>query len=165
MPTNTQHITPSELKDMLPQKPERIHMVPEPRKSELTKACYTVIGCIFEVYKQLGPGMPEYIYQEALCTELTQAGLTTHKELEYHPRYKDNEMKAFLKMDMVVETEIGNVIIECKALSQLTEREHYQTFGYLRGTGWPVALLVNFGASPKVQLERFHNNNGTIEVF
>ena len=74
-------------------------------------------------------------------------------------------MKAFLKMDMVVETPIGNVIIECKALTQLSEREHYQTFGYLRGTGWPVALLVNFGASPKVQLERFHNNNGTIEVF
>ena len=140
-------------------------MVQEPRKSELTKACYTIIGCIFEVYKQLGPGMPEYIYQEALCTELTQAGLTTHKELEYHPHYKGTEMKAFLKMDLVVETPLGNVIIECKALSQLTEREHYQTFGYLRGTGWPVALLVNFGASPKVQLERFHNNNGTIEVF
>ena len=142
-----------------------IHMVPEPRKSELTKACYTIIGCIFEVYKQLGPGMPEYIYQEALYTELTQAGLTNHKEFEYHPRYKGTEMKAFLKMDLVVETPLGNVIIECKALSQLTEREHYQTFGYLRGTGWPVALLVNFGASPKVQLERFHNNNGTIEVF
>ena len=142
-----------------------IHMVPEPRKSELVKACYGIVGAIFEVYKQLGPGMPEYIYQEALYTELTAAGLTAHKELESHPLYKGTEMKAFLKMDMVVESPIGNIIIECKALSQLTEREHYQTFGYLRGTGWPVALLVNFGASPKVQLERFHNNNGTIEVF
>ncbi len=37
MPTYTQHITPSELKDMLPQQPERIHVVPEPRKSELTE--------------------------------------------------------------------------------------------------------------------------------
>ena len=142
-----------------------IHMVPEPRKSELVKATYGIIGCIFEVYKQLGAGLPEYIYQEALCTELTQAGLTTHKELEYHPLYKGQPMNAYLKMDMVVESPIGNIIIECKALTQLSEREHYQTFGYLRGTGWPVALLVNFGASPKVQLERFHNNNGTIEVF
>ncbi len=142
-----------------------IHMVQEPLKSELTKACYPIIGAIFEVYKQLGAGLPEYIYQEALYSELTAAGLTTHKELEYHPLYKGQPMKAFLKMDMVVETEIGNVIIESKALTQLSEREHYQTFGYLRGTGWPVALLVNFGASPKVQLERFHNNNGTIEVF
>ena len=140
-------------------------MVPEPRKSELVKACYGIVGAIFEVYKQLGPGMPEYIYQEALYTELTEAGYDVRKELEYHPLYKGKEMKSYLKMDMVVDSEVGKVIIECKAISQLGEKEHYQTFGYLRGTGWPVALLVNFGASPKVQLERFHNNNGTIEVF
>lgn len=140
-------------------------MVQEPRKSELTDACYGIIGCIFEVYKQLGAGMPEYIYQEALYSELTATGCTVHKELEYHPLYKGVEMKAYLKMDLVVESSIGNIIIECKALTQLSEKEHYQTFGYLRGTGWPVAILVNFGASPKVQLERFHNNNGTIEVF
>ena len=140
-------------------------MAQEPRKTELTNACYTVIGCIFEVYKQLGAGLPEYIYQEALFTELTATGLIAHKELEYHPLYKGQPMNAYLKMDMVVESPIGNIIIECKALTQLSEREHYQTFGYLRGTGWPIALLVNFGASPKVQLERFHNNNGTIEVF
>ena len=139
-------------------------MVQEPQKSELTKACYGIIGCIFEVYKQLGAGLPEYIYQEALYTELTAAGFTTHKELEYHPMYKGQPLQAFLKMDFVVETSIGNVIIECKALTQLTEKEHYQTFGYLRGTGYPAALLVNFGTSPKVQLERFHNN-GQIEVF
>ena len=124
-----------------------IHMVQEPLKSELTKACYPIIGAIFEVYKTLGPGLP------------------AHKELEYHPLYKGQPLQAFLKMDFVVETSIGNVIIECKALTQLTEKEHYQTFGYLRGTGYPAALLVNFGTSPKVQLERFHNNNGQIEVF
>lgn len=92
-------------------------------------------------------------------------GYTVHKELAYHPIYKGQEMKAFLKMDMVVESSVGKVIIECKALPQLTEREHYQTFGYLRGTGWPIAVLVNFGASPKAQIERYYNNNGTIEVF
>ena len=143
-----------------------IHMVPEPRKTELVNACYPIIGAIFEVYKTLGPGLPEYIYQEALLHELTHTGLPTHKELEYHPIYKGQPLKAFLKMDFVVETSIGKVIIECKALTQLTEKEHYQTFGFLRGTGYPAALLVNFGTSPKVQLERFHNNNnGQIEVF
>ena len=63
------------------------------------------------------------------------------------------------------ETPIGNVIVECKALSALTEREHYQVFGYMRGTGWPVAILVNFGASPRAQIERFYNDNNTIAVF
>ena len=74
-------------------------------------------------------------------------------------------MKAYLKMDLVVENKIGNIIIECKALSALTEKERYQTFGYLRGTEWPVAILVNFGASPKAQIERYYCENGVIKVF
>ena len=142
-----------------------VHIVPEPLKSELTDACYPIIGAIFEAYKTLGPGLPEYIYQEALMTELTNTGLPIHKEQEYHPVYKGQPLQSYLKMDFVVETTVGNIIIECKALTQLTEKERYQTFGYLRGTGYPVALLVNFGTSPKVQLERFYNNNGSIEVF
>ena len=56
-----------EVKDMLPQKPERMESVEEPKKSELVKASYDVIGCILEVYKQLGSGLPEYIYQEAFA--------------------------------------------------------------------------------------------------
>lgn len=142
-----------------------IRIVQEPKKAKLVQACYGIIGAMIEVYKQLGAGLPEYIYQEALTTELISNGFNVHKELEYHPIYKGKEMKAFLKMDMVVESSIGNIIIECKALTQLTEKEHYQTFGYLRGTGWPVAILVNFGASPRAQIERFYNNNGVIEVF
>ena len=113
-----------------------IRIVQEPKKAELVQACYGIIGAMIEVYKQLGAGLPEYIYQEALTTELISNGFNVHKELEYHPIYKGKEMKAFLKMDMVVESSIGNIIIECKALTQLTEKEHYQTFGYLRGTGW-----------------------------
>ena len=144
---------------------ETIRIVPEPQKAKLVQECYGIIGAIIEVYKQLGAGLPEYIYQEALCTELNDNGFIVRKELEYHPRYKGKEMKAYLKMDLVVETRIGNVIIECKALTQLTAKEHYQTFGYLRGTGWPVAILANFGASPRAQIERFYNDNGVIEVF
>ena len=143
----------------------QINMVQEPRKSELVEVCYPIIGAIFEVYKTLGPGLPEYIYQEALYAEMIGNGLAVRKEVEYHPLYKGQPLSSYLKMDFVVEPQIGNVIIECKAITQLTEREHYQTFGYLRGTGYLAAILVNFGTGPKVQLERFHNNNGQIEVF
>ena len=144
---------------------DTLHIVAEPKRQELIRACYGIIGCMQEVHNQLGPGLPEYIYQEALVTELTAKGYTIHKELEYHPLYRGQAMKAYLKMDLVVENEVGKVIVECKALTQLTEREHYQTFGYLRGTGWPIAILVNFGTSPKAQIERYHYNNGTIELF
>ena len=142
-----------------------LHIVTEPKRQELIQACYRIIGCMQEVHNQLGAGLPEYIYQEALATELMTAGFTIHKEQEFHPLYKGKEMKAYLKMDLVVESTIGKIIIECKALTQLTEREHYQTFGYLRGTGWPVAILVNFGAYPKAQIERYYNNCGVIELF
>ena len=112
-----------------------IHKVPEPRKTELVNATYGIVGCMQQVHNQLGPGLPEYIYQEALATELAANGFTAHKEMQFHPTFRGKPMDAFLKMDLVVESPVGNVIIECKALTQLTEREHYQTFRYLRATG------------------------------
>ena len=142
-----------------------IHMVPEPRKSELVQATYGIIGCMQQVHNQLGPGLPEYIYQEALATELAANGFTAHKELQFHPTFRGKPMNAYLKMDLVVESPVGNVIVECKALTQLTEREHYQTFGYLRATQWPIAILVNFGADHRAQIERYHYTNGEIQVF
>ena len=141
------------------------HQVAEPKRQELIQACYGIIGCMQDVHNNLGAGLPEYIYQEALTVELQAKGYTVHKEMEYHPLYKGQELKSYLKMDLVVASSIGNIIVECKALTQLTEREHYQTLGYLRGTGWPVALLVNFGTYPKAQIERYYNNRGTIEAF
>ena len=154
-----------EVKDMLPQKPERMVSVEEPKKSELIKASYDVVGAILEVYKQLGSGLPEYIYQEALTKQLIKQGLTVHKEFQFHPSFNGEPLEAYLKMDLVVESPIGNIIVECKALTELGEREHYQTFGYLRATKWPIAILVNFGADKRAQIERYYFDNGRIYVF
>lgn len=162
---NTQHMSLSELKDMLPQKPERMHAVEESKRQQLVQATYDVVGCLHEVYRQLGPGLPEYIYQEALAKLFTSKGISFKKELEFHPLFMGEPLEAYLKMDLVVELPIGNIIIECKALTQLTEREHYQTFGYLRATQWPIAILVNFGADHRAQIERYHYTNGAIQVF
>lgn len=154
-----------EVKDMLPQKPERMVSVEEPKKSELVKACYNLVGCLHEVYKQLGPGLPEYIYQEALAKSLKVKGMMTHKEVRFHPLFMGEPLEAYLKMDLVVESPIGNIIVECKALTELGVREHYQTFGYLRATKWPIAILVNFGADKRAQIERYYFDNGRIYVF
>lgn len=154
-----------EIKDMLPHKPERMESVAEPKKSQLVKATYDVVGAIFEVYKQLGTGLPEYIYQEALTKQLTKQGLTVHKEFQFYPTFNGEPLEAYLKMDLVVESPVGNIIVECKAITQLSEREHYQTFGYLRATKFPVAILVNFGTSPRAQIERYHYSNGKLYVF
>ena len=70
---------------MLPQKPERLETVDEPKRGELVKACYDLIGCMHEVYKELGPGLPEYIYQEAVAKILKAKGIAFHKEMKFYP--------------------------------------------------------------------------------
>ena len=154
-----------DVKDMLPQKPEGMESVEEPKKSELVKASYDVVGCILEVYKQLGSGLPEYIYQEALTKQLIKQGLKVHKEYQFHPEFNGEPLEAYIKMDLVVESAAGNIIVECKALTQLSEKEHYQTFGYLRATKYPIAILVNFGTDRRAQIERFHYADGKLFVF
>ena len=158
-------MTIEEVKDMLPQKPERMDSVEEPKKSQLVQASYDVVGSIFEVYKQLGSGLPEYVYQEALTKQLIKQGLTVHKEFQFHPTFNGEPLEAYLKMDLVVESPVGNIIVECKAITQLSEREHYQTFGYLRATKFPIAILVNFGTERRAQIERYHYSNGKLYVF
>jgi len=158
-------MTIDDVKDMLPQKPERMMPVEEPKKSELVKASYDVVGCIYEVYRQLGAGLPEYIYQEALTKQLIKQGLTVHKELRFHPTFNGEPLAAYLKMDLVVESAVGNIIVECKAITQLSEREHYQTFGYLRATKFPIGILVNFGTERRAQIERYHYSDGKLFVF
>ena len=154
-----------EVKDMLPQKPERLETVEEPKRQELVNACYDLIGCLHDVYKELGSGLPEYIYQEAVAKMLKAKGLTFHKEMKFHPTFMGEPLEAYLKMDLVVESPAGNIIVECKALTQLTEKEHYQTFGYLRATKFPIAILVNFGTERRAQIERYHYSNGKLYVF
>lgn len=154
-----------ELRSSLPQKPQCLNVVEEPKRLQLVQVSYEVVGCLHEVYRQLGPGLPEYIYQEALAKLFASKGISYKKEREFHPLFMGEPLEAYLKMDLVVESTIGNIIIECKALTQLTEREHYQTFGYLRATHWPIAILVNFGADHRAQIERYHFNNGEIQVF
>lgn len=156
---------PADIQSFLPQKPQRLRTVEDPKRLQLVQATYDVVGCLHDVYRQLGPGLPEYIYQEALAKSFTAKGLTFNKEQEFHPLFMGQPLEAYLKMDLVVDASIGKIIIECKAITQLSEREHYQTFGYLRATQYPVAILVNFGTDHRAQIERYHYTNGEIQVF
>ena len=158
-------MNPADIQSFLPQKPQRLRTVEEPKRQQLVQATYDVVGCLHDVYRQLGPGLPEYIYQEALAKSFTAKGLSFAKEQEFHPLFMGQPLEAYLKMDLVVDALIGKIIIECKAITQLSEREHYQTFGYLRATQYPVAILVNFGTDHRAQIERYHYTNGEIQVF
>lgn len=140
--------------------------LPEQLRNELKQYVYDIVGAMHEVYRQLGNGLPEYIYQEALYKQLILIGYkNTLKEYLHHPTFNGEPLEASVRMDIVVPKSRGNIIIECKAISELSDKERYQTGGYLTATKYPIALLVNFGTAPKAQIERYYAKDGLIYAF
>lgn len=140
--------------------------LPSVLREDLKQYVYDIIGAMHEVYRQLDNGLPEYVYQEALLKQLTKMGYTdTKKEYIHHPTFNGEPMDSYVKMDMVVPKNRGNVIVECKSIKELTEKERYQTFGYMTATHFPIAILVNFGTFPKAQIERYYGKDGKIYAF
>lgn len=125
-------------------------------KRQLKEYVYDIVGYLYEVYKSLPCGLPEYVYQEALSLLLVENGIDPHKEYKVHPTFKGRELEAFMKLDMMIERSKGNVIIECKALETLGSHERQQLFSYLIGSGFPVGILVNFGSYPNIQIEKYY---------
>lgn len=140
--------------------------IPEPLKSELKAYVYDVVGAMHEVYRQLSNGLPEYVYQEALVRELNSIGYTdVWKEYQCHLEYKGKPLQAGVRMDIVLPKSRGNIIIECKSISALTDKERYQTYGYMTASRFPIALLVNFGAYPRAQVEKYYAKDDKIRAF
>jgi GxxExxY protein len=112
---------------------------------------YAIMGACFEVYKEKGCGFLEPVYQE--CLEL-EFGLQT---IRFQPQtalgltYKGRELKQRYVPDFIC---FGKIIVELKAVSQLTEEHRAQVHNYLKATGYKLGLLVNFGHHPNVEYER-----------
>ena len=130
-------------------------LTPELQK-QLSDYVYDIIGYIHDVCRQLPCGLPEYIYQEAFAKTLMKHGIDPHKECRFYPEFDGEKMSAFLKMDFMVERERGNIIVEAKAIDELTKRERAQLFGYMVGTGYPIGILVNFATYPHPKVERYY---------
>ena len=136
-------------------------------KEELQKYVYDIVGVIQDVHSELPQGMPEYLYQEALNIALAQSGLNPVKEYQHHPEFRGQKMSSYLKMDIMIPRNRGNIIIECKAIEKLTSKEYQQLFSYLIGTKFPIGILVNYHAYPKVVIHRFYydQRDNTITAF
>lgn len=100
-----------------------------------------IIGAAIEVHKNLGPGLLESIYEEALCYELELRGLRFVRQFSIDVIYKGRAIKG-QRIDLIVEDE---VIIEIKSLSKLPEVVMAQTLSYLKVTGLKRGLIINFG--------------------
>ena len=107
-------------------------------ENEIASVC---VDAIYEVYKRLGPGLLESIYQKVLLYELKKRGLEAVSELNIPIHYDGLDFGTDLRADIVV----GNkVILELKSVQELKDIHFKQTLTYLRLTGMRLGLLVNF---------------------
>ena len=113
--------------------------------------CFTIQGAIFEVYKEMGSGFLENVYQECLRRELFSKKVPFVAQKEIPVRYKGELLEQYYKADFVCN---GKIILELKAVKTLLPEHKAQLFNYLRATGMRLGLLVNFGHHPMVEIER-----------
>lgn len=113
--------------------------------------CYLIQGAVFEVYREMGCGFLEAVYQECLEKELNLKGIPFVAQQELGLYYKGESLKQTYKPDLIC---YGKIIVELKAVRELAGEHRSQVLNYLKSTGMRLGLLVNFGCHPKVAIER-----------
>lgn len=111
---------------------------------------YKVTGAIFEVHKELGPGLLEKVYQEALEKELMFQGIPFEREKSFTILYKGEALEQKYIADFVC---YDKIVVELKAVENLLPIHTAQVINYLSITGYKLGLLVNFN-SRQVKPER-----------
>ena len=112
---------------------------------------YAIIGACFEVYNEMGCGFLEAVYQECLELEFGFRGIAFRPQAELQLAYKGEPLKSRYYPDFIC---YDKIIIEIKAVSDLTDEHRAQLHNYLKATGHRLGLLVNFGSPGKLQYER-----------
>ena len=110
---------------------------------------YKIRGCAFKVYNALGFGHKENIYQKALASEFSKAGINFEKEKALSVLYDGKKVGTY-KPDFVTEDKI---IIELKAVPLMPKNYAAQLTYYLKGTNYKLGFLINFG-SEKLDIRR-----------
>jgi len=125
-------------------------------KQRLDSLTEKIIGAAITVHRVLGPGLLESAYEECLCYELSQLGLSFKRQVPLPVRYKEVKLDCGYRMDIVVE---GTVVVEIKAVERLIPVHDAQLLSYLKLSNVRVGLLLNFHVPVlKNGLKRIVNN-------
>ena len=109
--------------------------------SKYANKVYKIIGAAMSVHSELGYGLLEPVYQEALHLELLDRGIANDREIEIPIYYKKHLLEKKYRMDIVVD----DIIVELKSVTGLVSAHRAQLCNYLRLTRKPIGLLINFG--------------------
>ena len=113
---------------------------------------YAITGAMFEVYKTLGTGFLEPVYQESLAVEFRSRGVPFEREKPLELFYKGARLEKKYVPDFVC---FGQIILELKVLPKLTNIEVAQLINYLKITKMKLGILANFGAMPRLEWKRY----------
>ncbi len=120
-------------------------------KEQLNALTERIIGCAYEVSNKLGSGFVEKVYENAHAYEMRKNGLKVLQQFPIKVQYESVTVGEFVADELVEDM----VLVELKAVSGLNEEHVAQSLNYLRATGLPACLLINFGQS-KIQIRRLH---------
>ena len=102
-----------------------------------------VIGAAIEVHRELGPGLLESAYEECLAHEMNLRGISFERQKPLPVIYKGVQVECGFRLDFIVS---DLVVVELKAVEELTPVHHAQLMTYLKLTGCKLGLLINFNA-------------------
>ncbi len=131
-----------------------LHEIRENRKVQgilYKEESYRIQGAVFEVYREMGCGFLEAVYQECLAEEFQRQSIPARAQVACALRYKGKPLEQTYRADFVC---FECIIVEIKAVKELADEHRAQTFNYLRVTGMRLGLLVNFGHYPNAEVER-----------
>ena len=106
---------------------------------------YAIIGAAMEVQNEMGEGFLELVYHDALNVELGLRGIPFETEKPITITYKGQPLDRSYKADLVC---YGNIVVELKSVEVLKAEHTAQLLNYLKATGMPMGVLINFGEKP-----------------
>jgi GxxExxY protein len=109
--------------------------------SSLNSITGQIIGLAIKVHRSMGPGLLESVYLACLCYELKKAGLMVEREKMVPLYYEGVKLDQSYRLDLLVQQKI---IVEIKAVECITAVHRAQLLSYLKLTGCPIGLLINF---------------------
>jgi GxxExxY protein len=110
------------------------------RELILKEEVYAVVGCAIEVLNVRGHGLHEKIYENCLCVECRLRGIPYMQQERHRVMYKGEVVGEYVP-DLVVQ---GKLIVDTKTIERITDHERGQMLNYLRITGLPAGVILNF---------------------
>ena len=102
---------------------------------------YRLLHCAYEVYNELGPGLLESIYEEAMAKELSNQGFHVERQVPVSVHYKGVRLCNDLRLDLIIDNKI---ILELKSVVDYKTLFEKQLYTYLRLTGCELGYVINF---------------------